>query len=116
MAYELTNRLHSSSILRVTGTGTTTLELANLEATAAETVTDASIKKILWSTNGNIAINRGGDTIATLYNSGEMHLDELGHSFANNATSNLSVVVTTGGTAVLEVTKHATYDPALEGM
>lgn len=116
MAYEITNRLHSSSILRVTGTGTTSLELANLSAAASETVTDASVKKILWSTNGNIAINRGGTTIATLYNSGEMHLDELGYSFANNATANISVVVTTGGTAVLEISKHATYDPALEGM
>lgn len=116
MAYEITNRLHSSSILRVNGAGTTTLELANLSADAAETVTDASVKKILWSTNGNIVINRGGTTVATLYNSGEMHLDELGYSLANNATANISVVVTTGGTAVLEISKHATYDPALEGM
>lgn len=116
MPYEITNRLHSSSILRVTGAGTTTLELANLSAGAAETVTDASIKKVLWTTNGNIAINRGGVTVATLYNSGEMHFDELGYSLANTATGNVSVVVTTGGTAVLEITKHATYDPALEGM
>ena len=114
MAYEITNRLHSSSILRVTGSGTTTLDLANLEATAAETVTDASIKKILWTTGGNIAIKRGGVDVITLYNSGEMHLDELGYSIANNSTSNVSVVVTTNGSAVIEIAKLATYNPVIE--
>ena len=116
MAYELTNRLHSSSILRVTGTGTTTLTLSNLSAGGAETVTEASIKKILWTTGGNIAIKRGGTDVITLHNSGEMHLDELGYAIANNSTANISVVVTTSGSAVIEIAKQATYDPALEGM
>ena len=116
MAYELTNRLHSSSILRITGAGTTTVALSDLESSVAETVTEASFKKILWTTNGNIAISRGATVVATLFNSGEMHFDELGYALANNATGNISITVTTGGTAVFEITKQATYDPALEGM
>lgn len=116
MAYEITNRLHSSSILRVTGAGTTTLLLANLSAAASETVTDASIKKILWSTGGVVTIKRGGSDVITLYNSGEMHFDELGYSIANNSTSNISVEITTSGSAVIEIAKQATYSPSLEGM
>ena len=114
MAYELTNRKRSSSILRVTGAGTTTLDLADLSVDGTETVTSASIKKVLWTTTGNITINRGGVTVLNLYNTGEMHLDELGHSIANNSTGNVSVVVTTNGTAVIEIAKLATYDPAIE--
>src|SRR6056300_1619756 len=114
MAYEITNRKRSSSILRVVGASTTTLELANLAVDGTETVTEASIKKILWTTTGNIAIKRGGVDVITLYNSGEMHFDELGHSIANNSTSNVSVVVTTNGSAVIEIAKLATYDPIIE--
>lgn len=114
MAYEITNRKRSSSILRVTGTGTTSLELANLAVDGTETVTSASIKKILWTTTGNIAIKRGGVDVITLYNSGEMHFDELGYSIANNSTSNVSVVVTTNGSVVIELAKFATYDPVIE--
>ena len=114
MAYELTNRKRSSSILRVTGSGTTSIELANLAVDATETVTEASIKKILWTTTGNIAIKRDGVDVITLYNSGEMHLDELGYSIANNSTGNVSVVVTTNGSAVIEIAKLATYDPIIE--
>lgn len=114
MAYELTNRKRSSSILRVVGAGTTSLDLANLAVDGTETVTEASIKKILWTTTGNIAIKRGGVDVITLYNSGEMHLDELGYSIANNSTSNVSVVVTTNGSAVIEIAKLATYNPVIE--
>jgi hypothetical protein len=114
MAYEITNRKRSSSILRVVGASTTTLELANLAVDATETVTEASIKKILWTTTGNIAINRGGVNVITLYNSGEMHLDELGYSIANNSTANVQVVVTTNGSVVIELAKLATYDPIIE--
>ena len=66
MPFEITNTLRSSSIIRVEGTGTTTVALANLSVNANETVTSASIKRISWSTNGNIQIVRNSTPIASL--------------------------------------------------
>jgi hypothetical protein len=46
MPFEITNTLRSSSIIRVEGTGTTTVALANLSVNANETVSAANIKLI----------------------------------------------------------------------
>ena len=117
MAYEVTNRLRNSSVIRVDGAGTTTLVLANLSSnTSIETVTAASIKRVAWSTNGNITISRGGVNVLTLYGSGDMRLDDYSHAIANNSTGNIVITVTTGGCAIVDVSKEATYSPALTGI
>lgn len=115
MPFELINSIRSPSIIRIEGTGTTTVALANLSASANETVTSASIKRINWSTNGNIQIVRSSVPIVSLHNTGEMRLDEYGYSIANNNTSPIVITINTGGTVVLEVSKEATYATALTG-
>lgn len=115
MAYEVTNTRRGSSIIRVDGASTNNVSLADLSTnTALETVTSASIKRLMWSTGGNIAISRDANSVATLYGTGEMRLDDLGHSVANNATANINVVITTGGTCFIEVSKTATYSTDLD--
>jgi hypothetical protein len=116
MPFEITNTLRSSSIIRVEGTGTTTVALANLSVNANETITAANIKRLSWTTNGNIQIVRNSVPIASLHGTGEMRLDEYGYSIANNSTSSIVVTVNTGGTLFLEVSKEATYATPLTGM
>jgi hypothetical protein len=115
MPFELINSIRSSSIIRIEGTGTTTVALANLSVNANETVTSANIKRINWSTNGNIQIVRNSVPIASLHGTGEMRLDEYGYSIANNSTSSIVITVNTGGTVVLEVSKETTYANSLIG-
>jgi hypothetical protein len=116
MAYEITNSLRSSSIIRVTGTGFANVQLANLSTSANETVVSASIKRVMWSTGGTVTVERGGETILTLYGSGDLRPSDSGHIIANNSTSNMNVSITTGGTAIIEVTKEATYTTPLTGI
>jgi hypothetical protein len=115
MPFELINSIRSSSIIRIEGTGTTTVALANLSVNANETVTSANIKRINWSTNGNIQIVRNSVPIASLHGTGEMRLDEYGYSIANNSASSIVITVNTGGTVVLEVSKETTYANSLIG-
>jgi hypothetical protein len=115
MPFELINSIRSSSIIRIEGTGTTTVALANLSVNANETVTSANIKKINWSTNGSIQIVRNSVPIASLHGTGEMRLDEYGYSIANNSASSIVITVNTGGTVVLEVSKETTYANSLIG-
>jgi hypothetical protein len=115
MPFELINSIRSPSIIRIEGTGTTTVALANLSVNANETVTSANIKKINWSTNGSIQIVRNSVPIASLHGTGEMRLDEYGYSIANNSASSIVITVNTGGTVVLEVSKETTYANSLIG-
>jgi hypothetical protein len=115
MPFELINSIRSSSIIRIEGTGTTTVALANLSVNANETVTSANIKRINWSTNGSIQIVRNSVPIASLHGTGEMRLDEYGYSIANNSASSIVITVNTGGTVVLEVSKETTYANSLIG-
>lgn len=116
MAIEITNSLRSSTIIRIVGGGTNTLELANLSSDANETITAVKIKRILWSTNNNISISRGGNVVISLYGSGDMRMSELGHVVANNSTANISLVITGDGTSIIEFTKEATYATPLTGI
>jgi hypothetical protein len=115
MPFELINSIRSPSIIRIEGTGTTTVALANLSVNANETVTSANIKRINWSTNGSVQIVRNSVPIASLHGTGEMRLDEYGYSIANNSTSSIVITVNTGGTVVLEVSKETTYANSLIG-
>jgi len=115
MPYEIINSIRTPSIIRMEGTGTTTVQLANLSYNANETVNSANIKRINWSTNGNIAITRNNVPILTLHNAGELRCDEFGFSIANNNTSNVAITITTGGSIVMEMSKDCSYATALIG-
>lgn len=116
MAFEITNSLRSTSIIRVVGDSSANVTLAELAKNANETITSASIKRVMWSTNGSITISRDGSPILELHNAGDMAVSEMGHSIANSSTANIAVTIVTGGSALLEVTKEATYATALEGI
>jgi hypothetical protein len=116
MPFEITNSLRSSSIIRVVDTGTANITLPQLAKNANETVTSASIKRVMWSTNGSISITRDGVPILALHGSGDLRPSDSGHVIANSSTANIAVTITTGGTAILEVTKDTTYATALEGV
>jgi len=120
MAFEITNQLRSSSIIRVEGASTVNVNVSQLSTnTALETVLSANIKRIAWSTGGSISIGRHAAsnvliTLATLFNSGQMNFDELGTSLANNNTGNVVVTIATSGTVLLEMSKTATYTTDLD--
>lgn len=109
MAYEITNSVRGPSIIRVVDPGTVTVNIANLAVNSNETVTGASIKRVLWSTNGAITIVRNAVPVLQLHNAGDMVLSEVGYSIANTTTGTIGITIATGGTAILEVTKTATY-------
>lgn len=116
MAHEITNTLRSSTIIRVVTPGTTTVELANLAFSANETVNSASIKRVNWSTNGSIQITRNSIPLLSLHGTGELRADDFGHSIANSSTSPIVITVASGGFALIEVSKQATYAEPLVGM
>ena len=118
MAFELKNTQRSSSILRCVDPGTYTINLQDLAANTVnvgETVNSSAIKRVTWSTNGNISITRNNVPMLSLHSAGEMRLDEYGHSIANNSTANLAITIATGGSLVMEITKDTSYNAALIG-
>jgi len=116
MAFEITNSLRSASIIRVVDAGTTNVTLANLAKDANETVTSATIKRVMWSTNGSISITRDGVPILALHGQGDLKPSESGHVIANNSTANIAVTIVTGGSAIIEVSKETTYTTPLTGI
>jgi hypothetical protein len=115
MSFEITNTLRSSSIIRVVDVGYANVALANLAFNANETVDSASIKRVNWATTGNIRVLRNGVDVLQLYGTGEIRLDDFGHSIANNSTGNVQILVTTSGTIFLELSKDTSYATALVG-
>jgi uncharacterized protein (UPF0333 family) len=84
MPIEYNNTLRGTSVIRIEGIGTNYINLTDLRAnTTTENVTAFDIKRIYWSTNGNIMIVRNGNNIVTLHNTGEMRVDDLGYVFSN---------------------------------
>ncbi|MCK9369344.1 hypothetical protein M0R04_05345 [Candidatus Dojkabacteria bacterium] len=117
MPQETKNSLRSSSIIRAVDAGTYTIALADLTANSSiETVNNASIKSVMWSTNGSIAIVRNSVPLLMLHGAGEMRIADMGHVLANNSGSSIIITINTGGTIILEVTKDSTYTPGLIGI
>ena len=116
MPLEITNSNRGPSVIRVVDPGSYTITLNDLRANATtETVTGSSIKRVMWSTNGNITIVRNSVPLMTLHNAGELRCDDFGFSFANNNTQSIVVTINTGGSLVMEVTKDCNYTTALIG-
>jgi hypothetical protein len=113
MPLEITNSNRGPSVIRVVDPGSYTITLNDLRANATtETVTGSSIKRVMWSTNGNITIVRNSVPILALHNAGDMRFDEYGHSVANNSNQSFVINLATGGSLVMEVSKTATYNVA----
>jgi hypothetical protein len=116
MAYEITNTTRGPSIIRVVDPGTVTVNIANLAVDANETVSAASIKRVMWSTNGAITITRNAVPVLQLHGQGDMVFPEIGHSLANTNTGTVVITIATGGTAIIEMSKTANYTTALTGI
>jgi hypothetical protein len=120
MPVEIINSLRTRSIIRVTGTGATTITLANLSVGANETVSNAAIGHIISSTDstGAWTIKRGGSSgtvIAVLYGSNDIPLTQYDIALANSSGSDIYVSNSgTDGTLILSLTKTATYTTPLE--
>jgi len=116
MAYEIINTLRSGSIVRCSNPGTYTITLNQLSAnTQLETVTSATIRRMIWSTNGSIQITRTGqaEPMVTVFNQHVMKFDEFGTVLANTPTANIVVTIASGGFCLFDITKTATYSPDL---
>lgn len=98
----INNKKGGNALVRVTGT--TTIALSDLQV-SGETVTAASIVGICWSTNGNITIARGANTVVALHNAGQWDLSKCGGALGEDKTATIVITVTTGGTCLLEVSK-----------
>lgn len=89
----------------VRATATETLALSGL-AKGDQTVTAATINKILWS--GNWTIARGANTKFVLSGSGSFDLDSMGMPCQEDKTANLVLTLTSGtGTLVVKCKKEA---------
>lgn len=110
MASKITNSTRGPSVIQVTGADTLTVNVRNDLATSnTEIVTDAHLKRALWSTNGSITIVRNSEKVLELFGSGDMRLSDYGYNITTRSTADIVITVASGGTLVLEVAKVATY-------
>jgi len=123
MPLQITNKIRSTSLIRVVegstsgNTITANIALTDLATSNAENVLSASIKGVIWSTDGSVDITRGGEVVLTLHGSGEMRLDDFAYSISKNSNANIEITsANTTGTVIVEVAKDATYTPPLVGM
>jgi hypothetical protein len=110
MPIAINNTVRNTSIIRVVDPGTYYVNVSDLSANSSlETVNSFDIKRVYWSTNGNINLVRNGNIIFSVHNAGEFRLDDLGYTFANNNTQNAVITIVTGGTLIMELSKEAVY-------
>jgi hypothetical protein len=123
MAQEITNKIRSTTLIRVTegrlspNAISANIAVSELSASNTENVQTATIKGVIWSSNSAIDIIRGDDVVLSLHGSGEMRLDDFAYSISKGSDKNIEIVSTDArGTVILEVTKEAVYTPPLVGM
>ena len=122
MPFEIINAVRAKSTIRIVGgAANTAINLNTLSAQTGETVTEAAIAQVSASTNGIYRIYRGNNSSGTLIleisTPINLVLYEYDITFANSATANIWVEHTgTAGSLIMQVTKTATYSPALTGM
>jgi hypothetical protein len=111
MAIEYINTLRATSVIRINDPVTYYINLTDLRANAyTENVSSFDIKRVFWSTNGNILITRNSIPLLSLHNSSEFRFDDLGYSLANNNTSSVTITINSGGTVIMETSKVASYN------
>jgi hypothetical protein len=123
MAQEITNKIRSTSLIRVVegrssaNAISANIALSELATSNTENVLTASIKGVIWSSNSVIDIVRGDDVVLSLHGSGEMRLDDFAYAISTGSNRNIEITSTNArGTVILEVSKEAVYTPALTGM
>ena len=115
MAFEILNTVRSKSTIRVVGASANVrINLNQLSTnTQNEIISSATINQFHWSTSGVIEIYRGNDATGTLiiqvFGEGSLPLSMFDISIANTSTANIYFVNTGAGTALIGLTKTATY-------
>jgi hypothetical protein len=105
MPLEIKNKSYNDTTISFVGAGTYTIPLANLGVDITETISSADIKSLLWSTNNSITIKRSYVAAEELFGSGNLKLDEIPHSIANNKTGNIQVTINGGGSLFMQLSK-----------
>ena len=105
MSYQIKNKSYNDTTISFVGAGTYTIPLANLGIDVTETISSAEINSLIWSTNNSIIIKRSYVPVAELFHSGNIKLDEINHTIANNKTGNIQVVMNGGGSLVMQMSK-----------
>jgi len=123
MPLEITNKIRSTSLIRVTEGAlsanaiTANVALTDLSTSNNEVISSASIKGVIWSSNSVIDITRGGEVVLSLHGSGEMRLDDFAYSISKNSDANIEITSSGArGTVILEITKQSTFPESLVGM
>jgi hypothetical protein len=123
MPLEITNKIRSTSIIRVTEGAlsanaiTANVALTDLSTSNNEVISSASIKGVIWSSNSVIDITRGGEVVLSLHGSGEMRLDDFAYSISKNSDANIEITSSGArGIVILEITKQSTFPEPLVGM
>jgi hypothetical protein len=131
MATYITNKLRSTSIIRVVedpfigSTIKANIALTDLRTSNNEVVTAASIKGVVWSTyansgataNGAVSVIRDNQVVLSVQGNGEMRLDDFAYSISDNASSTIEITSNNSrGTFILEITKESTFTEPLIGM
>ena len=121
MAKAVLKLTETSAVVKVTGTGATTINLDTdllsptqvLSGTVARRV---GISFIQYSTGGNIIISRNGVNVFELHNNtGTFDLAGYGGcSDYTDANQNIVVTITGGGTMLIALRKDAGYDSKIE--
>jgi len=122
MANEIVNTLRSKSTIFITGNTASVISLANLAASATETVTGSAVTHVMSSTDGKWQIWRGPDntvanSVMVLELFGQNYMPLNMHDIAVANTSSRGYYITnsgTGGTLIMQVSKTATYNPSLD--
>ena len=115
MAFEILNTVRSKSTIRVVGASANVrINLNQLSTnTQNEIISSATINQFHWSTSGVMEIYRGNDATGTLviqvFGEGSLPLSMFDISIANTSTANIYFVNTGAGTALIGLTKTATY-------
>jgi hypothetical protein len=118
MAHDIVNNKRSKSVIRVVGTGGTRIDLADLEVSEDESISDASITSVLSASDGVWSVYRGNDNTGTLVldipGGVDWPLVQYDITIANTSSANIYVTNSgSNGTLILTVSKVATYSPAL---
>lgn len=116
---DITNRLRGKSIIRLTETGSVSVNLSQLSANVGtENVYAATISSLRWSlhpSTGVLTISRQNagspaNLLGTFYGTGHWPGDDHNFAGSNSATGNIILNMTTAGVAELVVFKSANYN------
>jgi hypothetical protein len=121
MPYEVINNKRSKSVIRVVGNTATNVTLSALSTGADETISNAAISGVHYSTDGVWRIYRGNSTsgvlVLELFGENSLPLTQHDVVVANTSSANLHITNSgTGGTLIITLNKTASYNPDLVGM